>query len=306
MISQPTEISPTTKPVLTTLRDEIHTSDLTGSCLRQVQLKVEGKAYGETTGALYVGNVVHPALAWLHNHDRWDRSACEAAVLHGVKVCEAEAKQENRPLSPSVKEKRSDYMAESLELVVLYAQRLKPARDETIIGTEIPLRFTLEHESLDEPHEFATHIDLLGRNRDGVLVIDDWKTGKESPSFSYLSRNMQLALMWLGLLDGEILEPTLGTWERLGERAIVQWIHIRSLKPYSKGGNGFKKGDARPLEKIRFAVGFVHEQRIRDELALRVRMVRAGHFPTNPDAIGCMLCDCKAACPSFDDYKREG
>jgi hypothetical protein len=100
-----------------------------------------------------------------------------------------------------------------------------------------------------------------------------------------------------------VLVPALDTWERLESDAVVEWCHVRNLKPYKRAGKGYVAGDVRPIENILHPIEFEHTQLVKDELALRVRMIRAGMFPTNPDPVGCMLCSCKGACPQFDVYR---
>ena len=54
----------------------------------------------------------------------------------------------------------------------------------------------------------------------------------------------------------------------------------------------FAKGDLRPTRQVVRKVEYVPAQAdtLKEELRTRVRMVRAGVWPMNPDPVGCGLC----------------
>lgn len=285
---------------------ELHTTDMTTNCLHAVKLTHEGKRFGETTGALYLGNVFHAAVqAW--HHDRTiDHGAIDAMTLTAAAFCDAQAKEEGRPLSKATVQSRSEHLATVSNWLYLYAGRFM---DEPIdvIGTEVPIRLTIDVDG--EPQEFASHLDLLARHRKTKrLIVRDWKTGEESPTAAYLVRNIQLGLYYLAVAEGHVLlDATMDHWQNMGEYPTIQWCHVRSLEPYKRAvtdketGEVQAKGAARPLDKILYEPPFSPAGRaeIIADLTTRVRLVRANLYPKNPDPLGCHLCECRGACRNF-------
>lgn len=290
---------------MTTTAD-IHTTQLTDSCDKRVELTLAGRRFGETTTALYRGQLWHEAAALAHTAGRWDRSGVTNAVLDAHIVVERKAKAENRPFSAAVEKGRNAVMAEVERLLLAYAERVAP-RVSKLIGVELPVRLTLDVDG--EPAEFASHLDLLFRDERGRLHLDDWKTGADSPSWQYLNRNIQLGLYWLALRHGTVLVD--GDWLSFGEWPVVSWIHVNDLAVYGRKTTivnhetgeeeTFEKGQARPLDRIVRTVPFdpAGEAALVEQLRLRVRMRRLGLYPMNPDPTGCMLCECHHWCPSW-------
>jgi len=287
---------------------EVHTSDLMDACPKRVQLRHEGKIIGETPGALYRGQLFHEAVAGLYQRNKWDRPACEAAILAAARVVAETAKRENRPFTEAVANGASTHQAEVLDLVVQYAARFHPMPQDKIIGCELPIRWTMEHPSLPEPVNFASHIDLLFR-RDTLLCVYDYKLRQDDPSRAFLARNPQLGLYWLMVRYGQVcIDVDADLWVAFGEWSAVAWVHAPALAPYGKAytnthtGEAFKKGDLRPADKVVRWCGFHPDQEgaLRDALAERVGMMRAGFFPAIPDPVGCGLCEAWKHCPRYD------
>lgn len=287
---------------------ELHSSPLTSSCLRRTKLTINGLASGYTTGALFVGNVAHAALRWMHEKDRWD--ACETAIVNGAVIAEKQADDDNRPLSEAVVASKEEHLDTARKLVQAYADKCRLPDGSRLIGCELPIRASWEVDG--EPFEFASHLDMLWRRPNGTLVVRDWKSGDDSPSAMYLSRNMQLGAYHLAVGEGEVCVS--GEWLAFDAYPSCEWVHLRNLLPYGRAtttkdddGNivKFEKGESRPLRSALIDIEYNDRgrQAIRDEMALRVRMMRAGFWPTNPDPEGCRHCDVKPHCPAFD-YPR--
>lgn len=285
---------------------EFHTSDISDKCMKHVQLRHEGKIVGETPGALYRGQLFNDAVGILYTRNEWTRPVCESAIVAACSLIRERSKAENRPFTKAVDENLTTHNAEVLALVVQYAQRFPPLSGDKVIGVELPIRFTLEHERLDEPAEFASHLDLLYRREDGRLVSPDFKLREDSPSGSFLARWAQGALYWLAIRYGQVRVGG-EDWISFGEWPLVQWFDAKNLAPYAKAytnphtGEAFKKGDVKPVERIVRTAPFLPEGEpaLRDMLAERVAMMRAGFFPANPDPIGCGLCDARSGCPTY-------
>lgn len=283
---------------------ETHTTDLMASCQKSVQLRHEGKIVRLATSALYKGLLFHEAALSIHSQNGWGEAGKHtlAAVDHVAEQLHAE----QRPLSEAVKAGHEAIVAEVCELVDLYVDRFREkfAKCE-LIGTELPIRLALPIDGEDE--QYASHIDLLFRDENGILNIWDLKTGQTSPSRAFLSRNLQLGLYHLAVLMGRVMID--GEWTALNEQAPVAWIHADHLWPFTRrteteDENGVKtayvKGDRRPVDAIVREVLITDIAAITSEMETRARMFRAGLFPTNPDETGCLLCESRKWCPNWE------
>ena len=280
---------------------EIHTTDLTAACLKSVELRWEGKRIGETTTALALGSLWHEAVRLFYVDEMTPAEAVDAA---SVRVAQDAAK-EGRPLSSSAAFSLKDLGDQVREWLDQYTSRFGWILNSKRVGCELPVRMSADVDG--EPVEFASHLDLLIRSGDSLMVID-WKTGEDAPTRDYLSRNMQLGMYAWAVRDGEVFVG--GEWVSLGELPTVAWFHVRNLSPFKKAttakdemGNSveYKKGDVRPDNKILITADIDDDgiEYVKREFATRVRMFRAGMFPTNPDPIGCLLCECRRDCPTF-------
>lgn len=279
---------------------EVHSSDMSAECPRSVQLRHEGKIIGEMTTALYRGNVWHEAASSLHAIGIADGISSHVSLAH-AKVF-ATADKENRPFTPAVVKNAGEVREEIEELLAEYADRIPPYLSAmTLIGTEIPIRLTLDIDGV--PQDFASHLDLLFRAPRGLHVYD-WKTGEDQPGYDFLRRSPQMGLYPLAVAEGEVLID--GEWVSLMEWPSMTWVHVNALKVYKKAttngaGESFKKGDKRTLDKILMDTGITATGRnaIIAELSDRVRMFRAGLYPTNPGEQRCRLCESRTFCPVF-------
>lgn len=283
---------------------EIHTSDLTASCLRRVQLRHEGKMEGRCTTALFRGLLFHEAARLLHC-GQWDVDEGEIVTQANRNVRDT-LMVEGRQMTPTVARDQDEIGAEVATLVGLYRARFTQWFSQSkIVGVEVPIRCSLKVD--DEPVEFASHLDLLFRDPHGLLCTWDWKTGDEDwAGGPHVNRSMQVGMYYVALARGSVL---LGEeWVELGEAPMVSIVDINALKPYSRRTTGkndagqeheFVKGDLRPLRAVVREVQVVNEWAILEEFATRVRMMRAGWFPTNPTDQGCRLCESAKFCPSW-------
>jgi hypothetical protein len=295
-------------PVIT----EAHTGDLTAHCLRAVYLRRTGQTIGTMPSAMYRGNLAGEALCILHQADDFTPLSVNLAVLRAAEIVADKAKLERRPLTNAVLDNRTTTMAEVVRALCEYGARVAP-RVRTLIGCELPIRWTIDVDG--EPQEFASHLDILYRDAQDFLCFDDWKWRDESPSPHYLSRNLQFACYAYGCKHGAVLtHPELGDdgWTEFGEWAQGFWIHLDYLRPYGKATEArdddgevrkFAKGDTRPLKSIVHPCNIdeSRESVIVAEMTERVRMMRAGFWPTNPDPVGCRVCECNTHCPSFTE-----
>lgn len=293
---------------------EVHTSDLTADCLKSVQLRLEGKRIGETASAKFRGSLWHEARRLCYERGQWADVDLVSILAHAAWIVTEEAKATNQPLTDAVDAGWMKIAAELQPMLTQYGRVVAP-RVVKMIGQECPIRCTIDVDG--EPVDFASHIDVLYRNATGQLCIDDDKSQQEVPSREFLARNMQFAMYAYATKHGEIMVD--GEWLRFNEWPILTWLHVNNLKPFGRKTTAtetdwetgevkeveYAKGDTRPAHRVLLNVPIDEgqDQRIMAEFSTRVRMMRAGFWPTNPDEIGCFLCDSKKFCPTFEGSK---
>ena len=299
---------------------EIHTSELTASCLRKVQHRLNGEVEGAATTALYRGLVAGRACELMHQmgFDQDPSSITVAAAADTQK----QLADENRMLSEAVENNRQDILAEVTDVLHLYRDRFGPAFERcTLIGTEVPARWSLSENGvlLNDQYEFASHLDLVVRDTHnsfgygkGRIIVFDWKWRADQPSHQYLARNMQFALYYMMVKYGSLkCGPEGFEWVDFGEPPVLVWFHLSSLKPYTRRTTAyndqgeeqeFVKGDWRPTRSILYRVEYDPEQEpnIISELQMRGKMIENDIFPLNPDPVSCRICDAEAFCTRFD------
>lgn len=288
----------------------VHSSDLTAECMRSVRLRLEGKQKGEYTASLYLGQLIHLSLAKLHEaRRRWDFGATrlldvERTVSEAVQIMEGLSIKEGRPISLAVSNNISRIIEEAQDICKRYVIRLGPILDQSFSWVERPVSFETQ------VFKFASHIDLLFRDKDtGRLHIWDWKMRRESPTFEYLSRNLQMSMYAAAAVYGKIrVGDDDDTWINMNEIPVVSWIHLPNLRPYARGGSGYKKGDDRDLNKIIRSVEYTREGLASAILEANSRALAmgAGYWPTNPEPTRCLLCESRSSCVSFSSNSEGG
>jgi len=283
---------------------EFHTTHLIKTCLKAVQLSVEGKVDRRATGALYTGLLVHEALRLIHEQDMWENPAM--AVAEAVPLVDAKLIDENRPKSLATETNADDLQREALRMVEGYAVTFADEfADRRLIGCEVPVRLTLMVDG--QPAEFASHIDLLTQDAAGFVHLDDWKTGEESPTRAFLSRNLQLGMYYLCVQQGSLLLN--GEWVSLLETPLVSWIHMRYCMAVKRkttitdeGGHPLElgAGEMRPRNAIVREVMIDNPGAIIRAFETRVRMARANFYPATPSEVGCHLCESSRFCEHFE------
>lgn len=286
------------------LFSEVHTSDLQSSCMKRVQLRHEGKGISVCETAKYRGLLAGMAIEELHKHGDWSEDAIVGYVLAAEKRIDEELEQRGEPLSDAVIRERDSIRGNVTEMLGHYAERMPEFYgDMTILGLEVPIRWTMPNGA-----EFASHLDLLAKRPDGEIVVPDFKWTEHTPTYAYLDRNIQFQSYWLAVKHGSVQID--GFWVELDSYPRLVWVHLPNLLPYKQKRTEvdeqtgevieYRKGDGRPMKRIvywdRFDVR--NESVVLDELNTRVRMIEQGLFPTNPDPVGCQICECRSACPS--------
>lgn len=294
---------------------EIHTGMLTDACPRRVELRLQGKARNEAPTALYRGVLIGEVLRDIHVANVWDHDEIEVKAI--IKVCDEKVRrqftEENRMLTEAVETSTAEIHEEILRHVAWYQERFgKRFAVSTLIGCELPCRMKIGKV------KFASHIDLMFRDDTGVwgnkggIIVWDWKMRQEAPTRAYLSRNLQLGLYWLMVQEGQIcVSPEFDLWETFGEVPNLAWCHLPYLKPFGratvvKDDEGveqeYQKGDTRPDSAIVRACGFRDgsQERLKEEILMRVEIMRRGLAVAMPDPTGCHLCECEPWCNRFD------
>jgi len=294
---------------------EIHTSDLTASCPKFVQLRLQGKIRPAATGALFRGMVAGEALRYLHERVLHDGSADAPSlftpfVVEAVDSVKKTLASEGRVPTDAVEASMSETISEIGMLTENYFHRFKERFAKSqFLGCEVPVRWKYA----PRMPEFASHIDLLIRDASGQVVFIDWKLRENAPTHHYLARNMQFACYHAAILEGKLLlsDGLSSEWKGIGEQSRGVWLHVNHLAPFGRKTKceddrgmerEFNKGEERPLRmswrEVEYAPSAVEE--IRGALMQRVKMMQKDIFPTNPDPIGCTLCEAESFCPRFD------
>lgn len=285
---------------------EVHTSDLTKPCPRQVALRLEGKAIGSTQSAKAWGLLWHEAVTTCHMVGKFTPAAASSIVPDAWDRVAKKAAAENSPLSDTVKRDLTTIMAEVAALIPVYGERCVPLIGK-VIGCELPIRATIDVDG--EPVDFASHIDLLCRDKDGGLVVWDWKGGKDAPSHYELSRNMQFGTYGLACRYGSVMVD--GEWVEFSEWPSLYWVQVRNLKPFGRAtvlsewdtekmervDVSYEKGQHRPIGKIVIPSGVYPEgeAEILRRFEEHVRMRRSGLMPAIPGE-HCQFCDSRKWC----------
>ena len=129
---------------------EIHSSELTGSCLRKIYHRLNGEVTGATTTALYRGLVAGRAMELLHQQE-FDSDPSEITIEAAADTQKTLA-SENRILTEAVEQNRGDILAEITGAVHLYQDRFGPLFKRcSLIGTELPCRITVDGSVLVYP-----------------------------------------------------------------------------------------------------------------------------------------------------------
>lgn len=303
--------------MITTTPIEVHTTDLMDPCPRRVELRLAGKRIGETTSALMFGQVWHEARARSYAEGVWDEFRASGILLDAWAKCEAENAKNNQAVTDAVKKNATQSQAEISRLLGYYGERVA-CRVKKLIGCELPIRCSIVVDG--ESVEFASHIDVLFRDSEGRLVLDDDKTGEDAPSMDFLRRNKQLAMYAYAIrhgtvwIDGEPVE--------FNEWPVVNWIQVRALNTYGRKttvkevnfATGelvervYDKGEHRPIDRIVMTAP-IHERRTPAILAdfyQHVRMRRHGMMYANPDKQGCRLCESRMYCESYQEESKNG
>lgn len=285
---------------------EIHSSDLTARCLREVYHRHAGEVDAECPTAMYRGNIAGEALRMIRMGE-WDGKRTSDGMIalasRAADAVDGVLVAENRPASAGAQKARTEIIGEVARHVGHYLKRVPADNVSRVIGCEVPVRCTFMVDG--EAIEFASHLDYVWRSTSGLLVVDDDKWREDQPTWEYLRRNEQFACYAYACRHGELLVG--GEWIEFREWPLLRWIDLANFKPYTRktvcgDGEEYAKGDDRPLDKLIRHVPYddVSGPRIEAMVAERVRMMRAGLWPANSDPIGCQVCQSKRYCVSYD------
>lgn len=293
---------------------EIHSSDLTASCMKYVQLRFAGKTRPAATTALFRGLVSGEAMRLLHErhlHGKQEPDLYSALVQESCDLVRKTLASEGRAITEAVEKNMSEILSDIGEVAENYRKRFAAKFERwTLLGCEVPVRWKFA----PRMPEFASHIDCLLRDEHGQLVVLDWKYRDQSPTYHYLSRNMQFACYYASCLEGRfLLNDGLTTeWTHIGEESRCVWVHLPNLFPFGRATvcendrgmeTQYKKGDERPIRMTWREIEYSRHTAVEDiraELMMRARMIQRDVFPKNPDPIGCSLCEAESFCTRFD------
>jgi hypothetical protein len=294
---------------------EIHSSDLTASCPKFVELRLKGMTRPAATTALYRGLVAGESMRLLHErhiHGGTEPALYSMLVSEAAAIVDATLAAEGRLKTPAVEASMSDVVTDVASACEKYWMKLQPRMSKwTLLGCEVPVRWKYA----PRYPEFASHIDCLLRDENGGLVVIDWKWKAESPTYQYLARNMQMACYYACCFEGRfLLNDGLSTeWVSLCEEPRMVWLQLPALLPFGRKTRceddkgmevEFSRGDDRPIRMAWKEIEYGHlpstVDDIRAALMQRARMFKNDIFPQNPDPVGCTICEAESFCKRFD------
>jgi len=137
------------------------------------------------------------------------------------------------------------------------------------LGLEAHVRFELGHPDPSGPVNIQGYVDRIARTPDGVVEIQDYKTGARVPSQAKLDQDRQLALYQMALTEHH---PK-------GQRFRLVWHFLQRGRTLSS---------TRSAEQL---------QALREQtLALVARIHATKHFETRPSPL-CRWCEFGSRCP---------
>lgn len=293
---------------------EIHSSDLTASCMKYVQLRLLKRNKPVATTALFRGLVAGEAARIIH--ERHLHGNGEIPTLYTPIVAEAVSlvrktlDEEGRVLSDAAERDIPETITDIGNLMENYVRRFGDRFNKCrLLGCEVPVRWKW----MQRQPEFASHIDLLLVDPWDNVVFVDWKLREQSPTHQYLSRNMQFACYWAALKEGKVMlsDGLTSAWKTMGVNARGVWFHLNHVMPFGRKTvveddkgmeREFQKGDDRPMRMAWREIEYpdVSVSQIKADLVMRSKMFKADMFPANPDPVSCSICESEQFCSRYD------
>jgi|688.fasta_scaffold17070_5 hypothetical protein len=293
---------------------EIHSSDLTASCQRYVQLRFQKKTRPVATTALFRGLVAGEAARLVHErhlHGNGEPPALYTPLAtEAVSIVRKTLDSEGRQLSETVERDIQEITTDMASLMENYVRRFGDRFNRCkLLGCEVPVRWKWEKRM----PEFASHIDLLLTDPWGRIVFVDWKLRDTSPTHQYLARNMQFACYWAALMRGEVMlsDGLTTAWQSVKSNALGVWFHLGHVMPFGRKTTveddkgmtrEFQKGEDRPLRMAWREIEYpdTSVDAVVADLRTRARMIQRDVFPANPDPTGCAICEAEQFCARYD------
>lgn len=166
-----------------------------------------------------------------------------------------------------------------------------------VVGSEIPFEFNINS------YQITGTVDLIYKDRNGLIVLRDIKTDSAEPSSNILARDIQFSIYFLGALRGLGIKPDL-----------LEWYQVRNAVPYkrktTKNGVKFHPGDARGNPIIPVSRKIEDVPIIEREIRYIIQGIRFNIFPMRPFKLGyfssCSDCDVRKFCEPHGEVVKQG
>ena len=216
----------------------------------------------------FVGKRVHEILERLYQFVGRDQVPSLRRVLERYEAEFDEHYDEDRIRIVRSEFDRAHYLALGADCLSRYYRRYYPFDQDETLGLERHVRFNLDQEGR---YQVQGYIDRVCRAPDGIIEIQDYKTGKWVPSRKQLDSERQLALYQLGL-RGEFGpdEPMRLVWHYL-----------------ARGQTRTSTRTAAQLEQLQ-----------QETMALIDQIEATEEFPAQKSNL-CNWCEYKGICPAF-------
>ena len=144
---------------------EIHSSDLTASCMKFVQLRLQGKVRPSAPTAMFRGLVAGETLRYLHErvlHGGSDEPALYTPLVNeAIASVKKTLSEEGRMVTEAVEANMADIVSDIGMFAENYYRKFKDRfASSQFMGCEVPVRWKFA----PRMPEFASHIDLLIRD----------------------------------------------------------------------------------------------------------------------------------------------
>ena len=192
-------------PIELPILDEIHTSDLTGSCMRATAHRLLGESLTVVPTAMARGLIAGATLEICHNKCITEPDFAVEACKDGLLNVRDSLSSEGRQFSDSVEANLEQIVLDVISMAGHYVERFggRLVCCEKL-GAEVPIRMTVEHPLFDEPVEFASHLDAIFRDTEGegrtnrAVPAQEYATGDVRPGMSQGSNLQERADGYMG------------------------------------------------------------------------------------------------------------
>ncbi len=156
--------------------------------------KIDKIPFEKRPDALEFGTVIHAVLEAYYQEKMIGELMPLKDILANFEDCWRETAEDNDDIEYSAGKDFNTYLMLGKDMLTVWHNKL-PEDEYTIIGIEQPFSFTLP----EVPLPIIGAIDLIEEDKDGTIIITDFKTAGRAYSASEVNRNFQLTIYDLAI-----------------------------------------------------------------------------------------------------------